>query len=256
MKNQNKIFRDSFFLICLLLLTSSVAGQEETGKEVNGNELIWEKIQYGIKVGTTLNSFSSEQPHNNYKPGFIAGGFVSYELSEILALQIEPSYMQQGGNLISIFDPSMLSIANYPFSLLVKDQRITFHNIDIPLLLKIEKNILGLNIFGVAGPALGLNLYSKTKSNVSARAGSGIDTPVYFDYYEEEIITSNIKFLQAGIIGGIGFSTPIGEHTLILDMKYRYGLNKTYEGFSYLGIPQNQGDLKTNTFYFTLGLGF
>lgn len=256
MKNQNKIFRNSFFLICFLLLTFSVSGQEVTEKEVSGNEVTVKKIQFGIKVGTTLNRFSSEQPHNNYKPGFIAGGFVSYKLSEILALQIEPSYMQQGGNLISVFDPSLLSITDYPFSVLVKDQRITFHNIDIPLLLKIEKNILGLNIFGVAGPALGLNMYSKTKNNVSARSGSGSNTPLYYDYYEEENITSNIEFLQVGIIGGIGFNTPIGKHTLIFDMKYRYGLNKTYKGYSYLGIPQNQGDLKTNTFYVTLGFGF
>jgi hypothetical protein len=257
MKNKNKIFRNFIPLLCLLLLAASAPGQEVTGNKGTENEGTVKKLQYGFKVGTTLSSFSSEQPHNNSKPGIIAGGFISYKLSSILALQFEPSYMQQGGNLISVYDPSLFAITDYPFSIEVKDQKITFHNIDIPLLLKAEKNILGLNVFCVAGPALGLNLYSKTENNVSARSGSSSSgLPVYYDYYEEDNITSDIKFLQYGIIGGIGFDTPLGKHTLILDMKYRYGLNKTYKGYSYLGIPQVQGDLKTNAFYITLGFGF
>jgi hypothetical protein len=257
MKNRIKIFRNSLSLVCLLLLTFSVSGQETVTNEGTGNEVTVKKIQFGIKVGTTLNRFSSEQPHNNYKPGLIAGGFVSYKLSNLLALQLEPVYMQQGGNLISVYDPSLYLLTDYPFSILVKDQKITFHNIDIPLLLKAEKSIRGLNVFCVAGPALALNVQSVTKNNVSARSGVSSGTiPVYYDYYEEETITSNIEFLQYGVIGGIGFNTPIGKHTLIFDVKYRYGINKTYKGYSYLGIPQVQGDLKTNTFYITLGFGF
>lgn len=254
MKNQNKIFRNSLFLISLLLFAFSVSAQEVTGNEASGNAVTGKKIQFGIKVGTTLSKFSAEQPHTNFKPGLIAGGFVSYKLSNLLALQLEPSYMQQGGNLISVFDPNLLSYTDYPFAIEVKDQKITFHNIDIPLLLKAEKNILGLNVFAVAGPTLGLNFYSKTENNVSARSNGYL--PVYYDFYQEDNITSNINFLQYGVVGGIGFNTPIGKHTLIVDMKYRYGLNKTYKGFSYLEIPQVQGDLKTNSFYITLGFGF
>jgi hypothetical protein len=254
MKNQNKIFRNSLSLICLLLLSYSVSAQDVTGNEASGTAVTGKKIQFGIKVGTTLSKFSEEQPHTNFKPGLIVGGFVSYKLSNLLALQLEPSYMQQGGNLISVFDPTLLSYKDYPYSVEVKDQRITFHNIDIPLLLKVEKNILGLNVFAVAGPSIGLNFYSKTENSVSARSNG--DIPVYYDFYQEENITSNIKLLQYGVVGGIGFNTPIGKHTLIIDMKYKYGLNKTYKGYSYLGIPQVQGDLKTNSFYITLGFGF
>jgi hypothetical protein len=130
----------------LLFFAFSLNGQEETATV--------SKFGYGIKAGTTLSSFSAQQPHTNYKPGFIAGGFLSYELSNSLALQIEPSYMQQGGNLISIFDYLMFLIPDPPFVLKIRDQRVTFHNIDFPVLLKYQRTILGLKVFGVAGPSI------------------------------------------------------------------------------------------------------
>jgi hypothetical protein len=241
------MMKKSFSLICLLLLAFSVFGQDEETVTLN-------KIRFGVKVGTTLSSFSEQQPHTNYKPGFIAGGFLSYELSNSLALQLEPSYIEQGGNLISIFDYPMFLIPDPPFILKIRDQRVTFHNIDIPLLLKYETTILGLKVFGVAGPSIALNINSETKNDVSARSLDNV--PIYYNFYEEENITSNIEFLQYGITGGIGFETPLGNHSLIFDMKYRYSLNRTYPGYSYLGIYQVQGDLRTNSFYVTLGFGF
>lgn len=248
MKNLRNMMRNSFSLMCFLLLAFSVSGQEETTSASVG------KIHFGIKAGTTLSSFSAEQPHTNFKPGLIVGGFISYDLSGNLALQLEPSYMQQGGSLVSIYDYLTFQVYDPPFFIEVRDQKVTFHNIDIPLLLKYKKNIGGLNLFVVAGPSIGLNFDAVTKNEVSARSLDQI--PIYYHFYEEDNITSSMKLLQYGATGGIGFETPIGKHTLVFDMKYRYGLNKTYPGYSYLGIYQVQGDLKTNSFYVTLGFGF
>lgn len=246
MKNLRNSMRIYYSLICLFLFTFSLMAQEET--------VMVKKIHYGIKVGTTLSSFSSEQPHNNFKPGFTAGAFVSYDLSGSFSLQLEPMYLQQGGNLITIVDYLMLLVQDPPFLFEIRDQKVTFHIIDVPLLLKFKKTILGLNLFAVAGPSFGLNFNAETKNNVSARSYDEI--PVWYDFYTEENITSNIKPWQFGAVGGIGFETPVGKHTLIFDMKYRYSLSKTYPGFSYLGIYQLQGDLRTNSFYCTLGFGF
>ena len=246
MKNSGNMLKKFISFFCLLFFAISVSAQDETATVT--------KIQYGIKVGTTLSTFSSEQPHNNYKPGFIGGVFVSYRLSDNMALQLEPSYMQQGGNLISIYDYTMFLVPDPPFLLEIREQKITFHNVEIPLLLKYEKTVGRLNLFGVAGPSLGINFSSNTRTNVSARSLDEI--PIYYNFYTEENITSSIELLQYGVVGGIGFETPVGKHSLIFDVKYRYGLNKTYPGYSYLGIYQIQGDLKTNSFYVTLGFGF
>ncbi|HPD95568.1 MAG: PorT family protein [Bacteroidales bacterium] len=244
MKNTKFVFTFFFSFLFLLHITNSVLAQEESEK----------KISYGIKVGTTLSNFSSEQPHNNYKPGLIAGCFITYKLSSNIALQMEPSYMQQGGNLIKIFDPAVLSIPDYPFALEIEDQKILFHNIDIPLLFKYDKIIGGLKVFAVVGPSLGINIHTTAKTDVSARSKDII--PVYYDFYKEENITSNINLLQYGVTGGLGFETRIRNLPLIFDVRYRYSLNKTYEGYSYLGIHQIQGDLSSNTIYITLGIGF
>ena len=251
MKKRKNMLKKSFSIFCLLFFAFSVSAQE--GSE-SGKQGILEKIEFGAKVGTTLSSFTSQQPHNNYKPGLIAGGFFAYKLTSDLALQTEPSYMQQGGSLIEIFDPAMLTM-DYPFSQEVRNHNITFHNVDIPVLVKYGVDIKGLKVFAVVGPTISMNFSAIAKTTVTGQL-PGFPAPVYTTFHSEENITSNIKFLQYGATGGLGFETPIGNHTLIFDLKYRYSINKTYLGYSYLNLHQVQGDLSSNTFYFTLGFGF
>lgn len=251
MKNRKiNLLRTVFSLSCLCLFTFSINAQERTE---TGTESV-KRISYGFKVGATMSRFSSEQPHINFKPGLTAGIFISYPLSSNFALQLEPAYLQQGGNQISIMDYPMFLVPDPPFLLEIRDQNVTFHNIDIPLLVKFEKTIAGLKLFALAGPSIGFNLNAETRNNVSARSWDQI--PIYYNFYQEENITSNIEPLHYGAIGGIGFETPVGTHKIIFDVKYRYSLNNTYKGYSYLGIQQIQGDLQTNTLYFTLGFGF
>jgi hypothetical protein len=252
MKRLKNILKIEFSLICLFLFTLSLSGQVDSVKKSQSGFM--SKISYGIKVGATLSTFSTEQPHTNFKPGLMAGAFVSYKLSESFALQLEPTYIQQGGNLISIVDYPLLLVPDPPFFFEIKDQRVTFHNIDLPLLIKYKLTLGGLRVFAVAGPAIAYNFKTITQTDVSARSFDMV--PVYYDFHQEDNISSDIKSWQYGAVGGLGFETPVGRHTLIFDIRYRYSLNKTYPGFSYLGIFETQGDLRTNTLYFTLGFGF
>jgi hypothetical protein len=252
MKRLKNILKIEFSLICLFLFTLSVSGQADSVKKSQSGFM--SKITYGIKVGATLSTFSTEQPHTNYKPGLMGGVFISYKLSESFALQLEPTYIQQGGNLISILDYPLLLVPDPPFLFEVRDQRITFHNIDLPLLIKFEIPVGGLKVFAVAGPTIAYNIRTETQTDVSARSVDEI--PVYYYFHQEDNISSDIKSWQYGAVGGLGFETPVGKHTLMFDIRYRYSLNKTYPGYSYLGIYQVQGDLRTNTLYFTLGFGF
>lgn len=246
MKNSGITKRIGFSLLFLTLFTFSLVAQDES--------VATKKIQYGIKFGTTLSRFSSEQPHNNIKVGLSAGAFVSYPLSASLDLRLEPAYMQQGGKLISVFDYGLFLMNDAPYALEVRDNKITYNNVEIPLLIRYKKSIGGLNVFAVVGPSIGLNFKTITKTNISARSWESV--PVYVNFYREEDITSNIEMLQYGAVGGIGFETPVGTHNLIFDIRYRYGLNKTYPGYSYLGIYQIQGDLKSNSVELSLGFSF
>lgn len=252
MKRLKNILKIEFSVICLFLFTLTVSGQADSVKKSQSGFM--SKITYGIKLGATLSTFSTEQPHTNFKPGLMGGLFISYKLSESFALQLEPTYIQQGGNLILIKDYAMLLVPDPPFFLEVRDQRITYHNIDLPLLIKYEIPIGGLKVFAVAGPAIAYNFRTETQNDVSARTYYSI--PVYYNFHTEDNISSDIKSWQYGAVGGLGFETSVGRHTLIFDLRYRYSLNKTYPGYSYLGIFETQGDLRTNTLYFTLGFGF
>lgn len=247
MKNQRKLQRILVFSVCLFLFSLSLRAQEEETAPAK-------ELKYGFKAGIVISRFSSEQPHNNFKPGFTAGVFVNYPLNDKFSLQLEPAYFQQGGNLVSIIDNLMFNDYDNPYMTEVEDRRVTYHNVDAPLLARYDMIIGGLKIFVVAGPSFGFNVNTTYNAAVSARSMS--ETPVYYYFERFDNITSNIKSMHYGVTAGAGFEVPVGNHYLMFDARYRYSINNTYPGYSYLGLHNIQGDLKSNSIYFTLGFGF
>ena len=212
----------------------------------------FEAFNFGIKCGLTNSNFSSEQPHNNLKQGFTIGGMASIPLSLNLNVNIDLLYFQQGGNLLQVFDVNrMAGINDFPYEIEIRDQKITYHNLELPVLLryKIISNNYSLGL--ILGPSVGYNLHSGKISTVTARYPDGLG--IYVTYNDEENITANIEKFHYGVTYGLGFEFPFLERSLSFDILYQMGLNRTYPGYSYLDINEVQGDLHSNTLYITLG---
>lgn len=209
-------------------------------------------IYYGGRFGTTVSQFTNEQPHTNTAQGITAGGFIGYNLNEKMAVQLEINYFEEGGQLLNFETEADLGFDTWYFAK-ADNQKVTLHNIDIPVLFKYAIPLGAVKLHAVLGADLAINFYANNSHETTVYADDGHITT----FTGDEDITSNIERYSVGAVGGIGFEIPVLDNNYILiDARYKYGLMPVYKGYSYRGIPQITGDLANNTMYFTIGFGF
>lgn len=235
-----------FFLgtICLYFADNATA-QEASNTTSSG-------VHFGGKFGTTVSQFTNQQPHTTVKQGITAGGFVYYSFNNHIAIQLDLNYMQEGGQLLYFDLPYLLSNSTW-YDVKTENQNVTLHNLNIPLMFKYSFPLGASKIFAVVGPDVSINFHSGIKHETTVIRDDGS----FHTYTGEENITKKIERYNVGITAGIGFEIPVFSNKyIIIDARYRYGMMPVYKSYSYVGIPQITGNLKNNTMYFTVGLGF
>lgn len=209
-------------------------------------------IYYGGKFGTTVSQFTNEQPHTNVTQGITAGGFIGYNINEKMAVQLEISYFEEGGQLLNFETEYDLGFDTWYFAK-ADNQKITLHNIDIPVLFKYAIPLGAVKLHAVLGADLAINFYANNSHETTVYADDGNITT----FTGDEDITSKIERYSIGATGGIGFEIPVLTNNYILiDARYKYGITPVYKGYSYRGIPQITGDLANNSMYIAIGFGF
>ncbi|MGE0089169.1 MAG: porin family protein [Bacteroidales bacterium] len=243
-----KLLYRKLFLGALLFFISGTMFAQES--ESSGGGFL-NNLKYGIKFGTTISEFTNQQPHTNSIQGITGGGFLNYVFNDKMALQLEASYFQQGGRVLDIYIPTYVGNDSW-YSINIKNKEIVMHNIEVPVLFKYSIGISGFKLNGFIGPSFGYNLHTGvTKEGTIIDEYGGPHT-----YTGEENITNNMEKIQYSATAGIGIELPVSDKFYILiDARYRYGINSVYNGYSYLEVTEIQGDLKNNSMYFTLGLG-
>jgi len=210
------------------------------------------KMDFGGKFGTTISQFTNQQPYTNNAQGITGGGFFRLHFHKLFGVQAEINYSQQGGRITNFEVPGYYGIDNNWYDLKVENQYLRLHKIEIPILGEFSYKLKDTKVKVNLGPAFSYNAHSGIHSEGTAISGLEFHT-----YTGEENVTSKINSYEFAAIGGIGFEFDVSNSIfLTVDARYKYGFNPVYEGFSYIGIPQIQGDLKNHSFSFTIGCGF
>ena len=225
------------------------AQEERDSESEDGGEI---KMDFGAKFGTTISQFTDQQPYTNNATGITAGAFARYGFNERFALQLEVNYSQQGGRITDFKYPSLYGLEDQWYNMKVENQYVRLHQLEIPLLGEFAVNLEDTRVKVNLGPAVSYNIHSGMYSE-----GTAFTDREFHTYTGEENVTSNINSYEYSAIGGIGFEFNVsGGIFLTVDARYKYAFNPVYEGYSYIGIPQIQGDLKNNALIITLGCGF
>jgi len=178
-------------------------------------------IRLGLKGGVNFANLVGPDLDSNWKTkiGFAAGGFVSFQISRLLAIQPEFFYSQKG---------SMWKGDPYTFKV-----NLTF--VDIPLLVKFfmpvsAQSALRPNVF--IGPYAGLKMSAKLIAKTAERS--------------DETDFEDLKKADLGLVvgGGIDFAFPKGQ--IFLDVRYSFG----FSSFS------NIEDFKNKVFAVLVGFSF
>jgi hypothetical protein len=213
-------------------------------------------IGFGFKGGATYSSFSKGQPHTGGKLGFTAGVFGNYSFSDLLGLQVEAAYFQQGGTFTRFTADDRFIGGDDYFSRNVTTSKVTLHNIEVPVLLRVSIPTQSeVKPLFFAGPSVGFNIqatedYERTGEFV---ASDGL----YVTASGHRNVTSQYNLYQFGATAGFGLEMPfIGEHKLTIDARYRRGLNPAKKAFSYIDFSRVTGSLYSDSVVFTVGFGF
>jgi hypothetical protein len=209
-------------------------------------------LRFGVRVGGSISSFGKTQPYTSEKAGLTAGLVVEYSLSEKFSVQTEPAYLQQGGQYVRFSDNTRFGDANNIFAVYTTASKVTAHYVDLPLMAKYKLPVIGNfspNI--VLGGSAGYLIDATDKFE---RTYSYEQT--FFTVHRSESISSEFEKFQFGAVAGLGGEVSLGSKRLLIDFRYRYGVTAAKKSFSYIDLYAVRGDLRTNSFYFTVGLGF
>jgi len=197
------------FTLGLLVSISTVYAQGITG---------------GLKAGMNIAKFHEDDVAGRSfksKMGFCAGGFITFKVANIVAIQPEVLYTQKGTKWEEVFMGGTWNInLNY---------------LEIPVLFKVIMPIQGMikpHLF--VGPYFAYNLTAKVKT-------------YYYGQSEEIDVDEETKDGDFGAVfgGGIDFGLPAGK--IVFDARYSLGLTT---------IDEEGSDVKNNVFSFMLGYAF
>ncbi|MEA3476130.1 MAG: porin family protein [Candidatus Cloacimonadota bacterium] len=173
--------RISIIIVVMIFCASLLVAQGITGKG----------IKAGLNIATLTGDDVSDDMESIFR--FAIGGFLTYSINEMFAIQPEVYYSMQGAKLEE------------------GDEKTTckYDYIQVPVLVKVNipiESSLRPNIF--LGPALGINLSAKYK---------------YENAVEVEDDIEDVKTMDLGLVFGAGVN--IGPATI--DARYNLGLTTT-----------------------------
>ena len=176
------------------------------------------QISIGVRAGANLAnvSFSDTSDLDIGDPktrvGAILGAVLEMGITEKLAIQVEPSFIQKGWR---IKDESQLLGQTIKI-----DGNYTFNYIDVPVLAKLRFNGENTGLYAFAGPTFGYMASGKYK--VTTEVAGQKET-------EEEKLTfddeDGINRFDVGATLGAGFQLNLGGGRLFFDARYNLGLS-------------------------------
>lgn len=193
--------------------------------------LSYSEVRAGLKVGLTSANLHGDNVDDyekwigklNSKLGFCAGGFVTFNLHDIFAIQPELLFTMKGAKV----DEQILGKT--------LEAWVNLNYLEIPVLIKLlipTQGSIKPNLF--IGPALGIKLTGKVKAEYAGETE------------EEEL--EDLKSTDIGMVFGGGVDFGLGKGFIVIDFRYTLGL-ATISDFE-------DDDVKNGVFSLMLGYSF
>lgn len=167
------------------------------------------QVNFGVKAGFNLANMNSNSSSKSI-PAFHAGIIADAAINDFLSVQ--PNLLFTGKGV------------KYDFVGFTSITHIYY--VELPILIKAHANLGGIDIYGLAGPAIGFGVAANNKSSLTDESvkltfGSGLE--------------DSFKPLDLGVMFGAGIETESG---LLFGVSYDLGLSDMN--------PHNLGGVKKN----------
>jgi len=228
-------------------------------------ELSAQDTYIGIKAGPSIPSLKggTTEESKGYKSRLapVIGITSSIEFKSQLALQLEISYVGQGGvkNGTQLITPGMINYPGLPSFDLYADFKnmVVLNYIEVPILAKYSIPVEKLfNVFFDAGPNFGFLISAKTKTSGSSQVYTDKEgTPLNdqlgkplppADFDRNTNIKKDLNTLNIGVTGGAGIINEFETGELLIELRASYGFSDIQKD------PEN-GKNHTGNLIITLG---
>jgi hypothetical protein len=255
MKKKNLLQFVVFLCICQLATIFSVRAQG-----------VDKPLSFGIKAGLSNSLFTNyQQKAVDNKLGFAVGATAEFKLSNLLGVEINLNYVQEGADKASpylIYTKEYLNSFNensyggmYEY---INESDITLHTIQVPVLFNIRPPVKGDVVPRlILGYSFDFILNATTKDEITFYSYD--NTTNSYSYFpitkrNKANVTSSFKTFNMGPVLGLGLDFKSDKLTYLIDARYKIGLNDI----------NNLGELKingsesfsVNTFTITFGIAF
>jgi hypothetical protein len=176
------------------------------------------QISIGVRAGANLANVSLSDTTDleigepKTRIGSILGAVLEMGITEKLAIQAEPSFIQKGWRV-----KESTELLGQSFKI---DGNYTFNYIDVPILAKLRFNGENTGLYAFAGPTFGYMISGKYKLTTEF-AGQKETEEEKLDFDEEE----GINRFDVGATLGAGFQLNLGGGRLFFDARYNLGLS-------------------------------
>ncbi len=176
------------------------------------------QISIGVRAGANLANVSLSDTSDldigdpKTSIGAILGAVLELGITEKLAIQVEPSFIQKGWRI-----KEELDLLGQSFKI---DGKYTFNYIDVPILAKLRFNGANTGLYAFAGPTFGYMSSGKYKVTTEV-AGQKETEEEKLNFDEEE----GINRFDVGAALGAGFQLNLGGGRLFFDARYNLGLS-------------------------------
>ena len=207
-------------LAFVLMFTISSFAYETYEKGIKG---------YGMKAGLNMANFSGDdadpdEGDKKSRTGFSAGGFLTYGITEMFAVQPELLYTMKG--------------AKYEWD--GGSATTKFDYLEIPVLVKVsiptEGNI-GPHFF--IGPSLGILLGAKNKVEIDGEDPEGLAG--------DHDVKDETKSTEFGLVFGAGVDIGMPHSAITIDGRFGLGLTGTCEDCTYETYDEETMEMVTVT---------
>ena len=213
-----------FAIVLLFSMSSLASAQGLTG--------------YGLKAGLNMATLGGDDVQDaKMKMGFAAGGFVTYSINEMFAVQPEVLYTMKGAK----WEEELLG------ETLKETTKYTY--LEIPVLAKFTiptQGNISPKLF--VGPALGILLSAKCDSE-------------WGDESETDDIKDDTKSPDFGLVFGAGVDIGMPHSAITIDGRYTMGLSSIAEAQEVYNMETHEmetiePDSKNSVISFTVGYSF
>ena len=212
------------------------------------------KFEIGVAGGLAVNKFSNGQPQTGTNTGYAAGLLLTYHVHQQWSVQVEASFVQQGGQLLSFKDDTRFGLPESFTTKNVKNSSVHLNSLNIPLLLRytisLEKDWKPALYLG-GSYAYNFNATERYQKTGNLLPGEDIITTVS----DSDDLTSRYNKDRLNFILGADLRLPLFSNVkLLLDFRYMAGLSPARKNYSYMEKVGFGSDIRSNSFISRIGL--